>query len=656
MRVLSESEFLVLERIGGRIYKSPEPLHAPLPQDLVTHDRNSHLLFLRDPYWWNPAGPHVGLSYAELVESFAKNTCFPLDTFDFNILFRFWRLQTVQDAEDSGLFTDEAMRSLAGVCHEVRKAGRSLTFTTQGWTETPVHATSVDSCHSSTLSRSPSLAPHPNLTQYAMVFEVNVNGDFFIFPCFKKLYERSLVLMGEHVDTTELQKKTALYLMLTTGKRRKKSEETLRLHRLLLQEGLSHVSGRVFKKTQASLETRVEYVFVCPNQLTHRNSTLFIGYSAFASYFAAGTFLNPCELDMNVIRELWEILHVRDVHASTLLTKDFKKEIDRKLQLGLTDGFPVRCWTQGLTFPLVNYFYTGEVPTTQPSFGHPDLQDHMMCFELWPNNVVKLVLPLVKKYVAMAQSCEHLVRSTTAEADTTMQALFKELDQEDVGKTKTKQSQEKRKKQPQKRKQQKRLPRNLLPLPLPLPLLALAPTPSFPPTQRHRDNKNPFVHHNGHQSAENQTVDVPSRRVQGGIHSVHVPVTDTVIQPLERGVDSVPVDMEMKAEAEETLPTWMVPTGELSARQINTTARHRPEPQTEQKTPTKGGVLYEHNSLPLTLEDSLSMNTCVVCFDQQRSILLLPCRHMVLCSACILQVTACPLCRCAFQSTVTVFM
>ena len=37
---------------------------------------------------------------------------------------------------------------------------------------------------------------------------------------------------------------------------------------------------------------------------------------------------------------------------------------------------------------------------------------------------------------------------------------------------------------------------------------------------------------------------------------------------------------------------------------------------------------------------------CVVCLDEQKSVLIMPCRHLCLCEACAVQVMSAPLVRC----------
>ena len=48
--------------------------------------------------------------------------------------------------------------------------------------------------------------------------------------------------------------------------------------------------------------------------------------------------------------------------------------------------------------------------------------------------------------------------------------------------------------------------------------------------------------------------------------------------------------------------------------------------------------------------------TCVVCLSAERNVLLLPCKHLVLCSACAAKVSVCPLCRSVVQDTVACWL
>ena len=47
---------------------------------------------------------------------------------------------------------------------------------------------------------------------------------------------------------------------------------------------------------------------------------------------------------------------------------------------------------------------------------------------------------------------------------------------------------------------------------------------------------------------------------------------------------------------------------------------------------------------------------CVVCIDQDKSVLLLPCRHVCVCKLCSRQLDTCPVCRTHIDDKINVFM
>lgn len=48
--------------------------------------------------------------------------------------------------------------------------------------------------------------------------------------------------------------------------------------------------------------------------------------------------------------------------------------------------------------------------------------------------------------------------------------------------------------------------------------------------------------------------------------------------------------------------------------------------------------------------------TCIVCLSAERNMLLLPCKHLVLCSGCAAKVSTCPMCRTVVQDTVACWL
>jgi hypothetical protein len=47
---------------------------------------------------------------------------------------------------------------------------------------------------------------------------------------------------------------------------------------------------------------------------------------------------------------------------------------------------------------------------------------------------------------------------------------------------------------------------------------------------------------------------------------------------------------------------------------------------------------------------------CVVCLDLEKTVLLLPCRHVCVCKVCSRQIDNCPVCRGYIEDKINVFM
>ena len=47
---------------------------------------------------------------------------------------------------------------------------------------------------------------------------------------------------------------------------------------------------------------------------------------------------------------------------------------------------------------------------------------------------------------------------------------------------------------------------------------------------------------------------------------------------------------------------------------------------------------------------------CVVCLEQPRTVVFLPCAHLCVCLACSAQLSSCPICRTHAQKTIRVFV
>ena len=59
-------------------------------------------------------------------------------------------------------------------------------------------------------------------------------------------------------------------------------------------------------------------------------------------------------------------------------------------------------------------------------------------------------------------------------------------------------------------------------------------------------------------------------------------------------------------------------------------------------------------SLPAPAPAAAESSLCVACRDKPRAVLILPCRHLSLCAACMQQVDRCPICRGAVEEEILV--
>ena len=60
----------------------------------------------------------------------------------------------------------------------------------------------------------------------------------------------------------------------------------------------------------------------------------------------------------------------------------------------------------------------------------------------------------------------------------------------------------------------------------------------------------------------------------------------------------------------------------------------------------------------LTLEEAKDILTCAVCLENKRSVLLMPCRHMATCFACVTKLRKskkCPICKQPFDKHMNVY-
>jgi hypothetical protein len=56
-----------------------------------------------------------------------------------------------------------------------------------------------------------------------------------------------------------------------------------------------------------------------------------------------------------------------------------------------------------------------------------------------------------------------------------------------------------------------------------------------------------------------------------------------------------------------------------------------------------------------SMQSAQATGRCICCEDQQINVVLLPCRHHLLCSDCVPRLDSCPICRIAIAETVVTF-
>ncbi|CAB4017562.1 E3 ubiquitin- ligase RNF26-like [Paramuricea clavata] len=90
---------------------------------------------------------------------------------------------------------------------------------------------------------------------------------------------------------------------------------------------------------------------------------------------------------------------------------------------------------------------------------------------------------------------------------------------------------------------------------------------------------------------------------------------------------------------------------------VDIAARNMPEPPLDREMP------QNQTKLNYELEREKDKRLCVICQDNVKNILLMPCRHVCMCQQCLneirqgrVQLAQCPLCRTQIQSTLEVFV
>lgn len=70
---------------------------------------------------------------------------------------------------------------------------------------------------------------------------------------------------------------------------------------------------------------------------------------------------------------------------------------------------------------------------------------------------------------------------------------------------------------------------------------------------------------------------------------------------------------------------------------------------------SRSSAVNPQASPPNAKQNSTEETVCVICRDEPKSVVLMPCRHMCLCGSCSGSIWTCPLCRNPIRSTISVY-
>jgi len=74
------------------------------------------------------------------------------------------------------------------------------------------------------------------------------------------------------------------------------------------------------------------------------------------------------------------------------------------------------------------------------------------------------------------------------------------------------------------------------------------------------------------------------------------------------------------------------------------------------KKKTTRVVKKQEEPKPKPVDQYENPDECVICMDKKRSVVNVPCGHLVLCDTCGPTVKECPICRAAITNILTVFI
>jgi hypothetical protein len=166
-------------------------------------------------------------------------------------------------------------------------------------------------------------------------------------------------------------------------------------------------------------------------------------------------------------------------------------------------------------------------------------------------------------------------------------------------------------------------------------------------------------------------VDINSYRISGShrdgvsftLNKLNFNSSNTVqissLTPIDR-VKSAALSKELNREIYKSLLEGIIASGTITSKQEELLARNREQYSISDSDHTQilRSLGFNHSSwaeLYSQKEQPSSEKSCIICFENQINVILLPCAHLALCSSCAKNLMSCPICRESIQSTIVVY-
>jgi hypothetical protein len=154
---------------------------------------------------------------------------------------------------------------------------------------------------------------------------------------------------------------------------------------------------------------------------------------------------------------------------------------------------------------------------------------------------------------------------------------------------------------------------------------------------------------------QSNSLAVPHQQVQAqapaaSVLSSKAPVTRAPSSSLSK---------EQNKEIYKSLLEGIIASGSITSKQEEILARNREQYCISDSDHTQilRSLGFTHSSWAelYNQKESSSEKPCIICFENQINVILLPCAHLALCSRCAKNLMNCPICRESIQSTIVVY-